>query len=100
MIENLKIMYFLSKMRNPKSIWKSIKTFAGDRKHSAPKTLIHRGEKGTSPKSMSEIINNFYIEKVEIISKRFTDPVIETRTTKRANSKTYLKIHLGYIFLS
>ena len=54
-----------------KDKWKCIKEYNGNSKTNPPSTLIYEGTSITRPKKMSNIMNDFFIEKIKIIRDNF-----------------------------
>ena len=86
--------YIKNRFMHYKDKWKCIKEYNGNSKTNPPSTLIHEGTSITSPKKMSNIMNNFFIEKIKIIRDNFPNftvsplQILEKLKTRNKNTLT------------
>ena len=52
-------------------MWNTVKQITGNNKNKPPRMIVHKNEKVTSLKRIANIANNFYITKIQNLSKKF-----------------------------
>ena len=70
-------MYYENKMRNSKGLWNSLKNLMSANKIQTPRRLNISGETITSPKKISELMQNFFIEKINMIKETFVPATVD-----------------------
>ena len=70
-IETAKRIYFNEIIPNSRNMWNTIKDIAGKKEYTIPKRIIHKGEFHTSQKRIANLMNEFFIEKIDTIEKGF-----------------------------
>ena len=70
-LENAKKTFYVARFAKAGNIWREFGKFQGENDNKSPIKVIHEGKEVSSPKKMARIFNNFFINKVEEIQKKF-----------------------------
>ena len=70
---------FKEKVKNPRMLWREVHKNLQKDSTEVPTSVIHQGKLVTSPKKLSVIFNDFFVEKIQLIRDSFTptscDPI-------------------------
>ena len=75
-IKKLKSKYLKSKLTEKNNNWKFLKSYNKQEKSAPPSTLSVRGYIFNKPRDIANLMNNFFISKIEQIRQTFTDEEI------------------------
>ena len=70
-------MYFGSILPNTRNMWKTIQNIAGKKEFVTPRKIISKGTYIRSQKKIANVMNDFFIDKIEEIQEQFTEPKLD-----------------------
>ena len=62
---------FVEHFKNPRHIWRKFRTYKGETEGCSPVKIVHNAEEVTSPKKLSNIFNEHFVNKQDTIRNRF-----------------------------